>query len=66
MATSTMNPTQSGGCVLWTPWGPQTASDNTKPQLSSLRQTLRKLASQQPRRKGRETALSKPERAYEP
>jgi len=65
MASSTMNPSQSGGCVLWTPWGPQTASD-TKPEFPSLRQTLRKLAAPKARKSGREAALAKPECAYEP
>ncbi len=65
MASSTMNPTQSGGCVLWTPWGPQTASE-TKPQFSSLRRTLRKLATPKTHKTGRDAALAKPECAYEP
>ncbi|MCO5065571.1 MAG: hypothetical protein M9924_14315 [Rhizobiaceae bacterium] len=65
MATSTMNPTRDGGCVLWTPWGPQTASD-PKPQLSSLRQTLRKLTAAKSRKQGGDSAFIKPECAYEP
>ncbi|MGC4024088.1 MAG: hypothetical protein QM744_02285 [Mesorhizobium sp.] len=65
MASSTMNPSQSGGCVLWTPWGPQTASE-TKPQFSSLRRTLRKLSTPKAHKAGRDAALAKPECAYEP
>lgn len=65
MASSTMNPSRSGDCVLWTPWGPQTASD-TKPQFSPLRRTLRKLAAPKARKTVRDAVLAKPECAYEP
>lgn len=65
MASSTMNPTRDAGCVLWTPWGPQTASD-TKPQLSSLRRTLHKLTAAKARKHARDSHSTKPECAYEP
>lgn len=65
MASSTINHAQGGNCVLWTPWGPQAASES-KPQISSLRRTLRKLTPSKARKQARDTLHTKPECAYEP
>ena len=65
MATSAMNHSQSGGCVLWTPWGPQAATEQ-KPRLSTFGRNLRQLAAASAAKAARENMSGVPECASEP
>ncbi|MBX3597376.1 MAG: hypothetical protein KF874_07380 [Rhizobiaceae bacterium] len=65
MAVTTTNTTSGSGCVLWTPWGPQSATEG-KPQRTSLRRTLHKLTAPKVRKQVRDLHYAKPECAYEP